>query len=223
MFNKLFKIVIIAVFLFTSSSFARPVDEIYGGVSDGQLIYYSHFTNKWYYQRPHHWKKSILEVTRYVSDGSGSYTEYVSPQGQVYTPAGSNYEFLYKGRLITYHIFDAKFFEIVYHKRNKAFVEIPLETKEIKHILGNPKVILISAFDENNEIIVRKIPLKTQWFVILNDTDKYFYRYSLDTADKDGTIKTLFFVKQPADIKFSHYIEDRDEFPAYKIKVRNGF
>ncbi len=223
MFNKLLKTVFISVFLFTSSAFARPIDEVYGGVSDGQLIYYSFFTNKWYYQRPNHWKKSILEVTRYVSEGSGSYSEYVSPRGQIYTPAGSNYEFLYRGRLITYHIFDDKFFEIVYNKRNKAFIEIPMENKEIKRIMGNPKIILVSNFDQNNEITVRKLPLKTQWFLILNDTDKYFYRYSLDTPDKDGTIKTLFYAKRPSDIEFSHYIVDRDEFPAYKIKVRNGF
>ncbi len=223
MFKNIFKIIFIFLFLCTSVAIARPVDEVYGGVSDGQLIYYSFFTNKWYYQRPHHWKRDILEVTRYVSEGTGSYSEYVSPKGQVYTPAGSNYEFLYHGRLITYHIFDDKFFEIIYHKKNKAFIEIPMNNKEIKHILGNPKLILISDFDENNEITVRKLPLKTQWFMILNDTDKYFYRYSLNTADKDGTIKTLFYAKRKSDIEYSHYVTDRDEFPVYKIKIRNGF
>ena len=98
-----------------------------------------------------------------------------------------------------------------------------MNNKEIKHILGNPKLILISDFDENNEITVRKLPLKTQWFMILNDTDKYFYRYSLNTADKDGTIKTLFYAKRKSDIEYSHYVTDRDEFPVYKIKIRNGF
>ena len=78
---------------------AKVLDEVYSGVSDGQMIYYSFCSDKWYYQRPDQKKKCILEVTRRVSEGSGSYSEYVSPMYDVYTPAGSNYEFLYKGRL----------------------------------------------------------------------------------------------------------------------------
>ena len=217
---------IIITFLFViftvSSVQAKPRNEVYGGVSDGQTIYYSFKSDKWYYQKPKHKEKHLLQVTRHVN-GLGEYSEYVSPTSIVYSPAGSNYEFLYKGRLIAYHYFDCKFFEIIYHKQNKAFIEIPVSDSEIKKLFGNPKIIHISEFDDKNTITVRKLPLKRQWYLILNDTDKYFYRYMLDTSEKDRTIKTLFSVKKPTTLIFSHYVVDRDEFPAYQIRIRNGF
>lgn len=204
------------------SAYAKVLDEVYSGVSDGQMIYYSFCSDKWYYQRPNQKKKCILEVTRRVSEGSGSYSEYVSPMYDVYTPAGSNYEFLYKGRLITYHIFDLKFYEIVYNHRNKQFIEVPLEEGFIKEIFKRPKIIYISQFNENNELTVRKRPFKKQRYLLLNDTDKYFYRYTLETPNKSNVIKNLFFVKKRSDIDFAHFMENVDEFPMYKIHVRNG-
>lgn len=201
---------------------AKIADEVYSGVSDGQMIYYSYCSNKWYYQRPKQRNKCILEVTRRVSEGSGSYSEYVSPIGDVYTPAGSNYEFLYKGKLITYHIFDVKFYQITYHHRNKQFIEVPLEEDLIKEIFNHPKIVYISQFDENNEITLRKRPLKKQRYLLLNDTDNYFYRYALETSNKNKVIKTLFFVRRPENIDFAHFQADDEEFPIYKIHIKNG-
>lgn len=212
---------LISVFAITPTM-AKVADEVYAGVSDGQMIYYSYCSDKWYYQRPNQKKKCILEVTRRVSEGSGSYSEYVSPMGEVYTPAGSNYEFLYKGKLITYHIFDVKFYQIVYNNRNKQFIETPLEEDLIKEIFRHPKLIYISQFNENNETTLRKRPLKKQRYLLLNDTDKYFYRYSLETSNKDNVIKTLFFIRKRSDIDFAHFQEDDEEFPMYKIHIKNG-
>lgn len=223
--NKLFGILVAVVIGFygTQPAFAaKPVTEIYGGVSDGQLIFYSFKTNKWYYQKPKQRPKKILEVVRReVSEDE--YSDYVSPKGHVYSPAGSNYEFLYRGRLITYHYYDDKFFEIIYYKPNKDFIEIPLEEKEIKKITGKPKIIHISDFNDEHKIVVRKLPLKRQTYLLLNDTDKYFYRYFLSTSQKDSNIKTLFYVKKPSTIMFSHYVQGREEFPPYEIKIKNGF
>ena len=222
MFNlKKILILFFILVLFAPLVHAKPKNEIYGGVSEGQMIFYSYKSKKWFYQRPRQKAKLVLEVTRQVF-GKDKYSEYVSPNFVVYTPAGSNYEFLYKGRLITYHYYDCKFFEIIYNKNNKAFIEIPLEEKEIKKLFGNPKIIHISDFDKNNTIVVKKRPLKRQWYLILNDTDKYFYRYMIDTAEKDKTVKTLFSTKKPTTLIYSHYVMDRDEFPPYQIRIKNG-
>lgn len=219
----MYKYIITIFFIFFAlPTFAKPIDEVYGGVSDGQLIFYSFKSKKWYYQRPNHKASKILEVTRRLTPSVEKYSEYVSPMGQIYAPAGSNYEFLYDGRLITYHIYDLKFYEIIYNKKNKAFIEIPLREKEIKKIMGNPKIIRISDFDKDNKITVSKLPLKNQWYLILNDTNKYFYRYLVGTDEKDDTIVTLFRVKKPTTIMYAHYIEDIDEFPPYKIRIKNG-
>lgn len=210
------------LFFCTQAYAAKPINELYGGVSDGQTIFYSYFTNKWYYQSPKYFKNRLLEVTRQVISDD-EYSSYVSTNGQVYAPAGSNYEFLYKGRLITYHNYDVKFYEIVYNKSNKAFIEVPLDEKEIRKIFGKPKLIHISDFDEENRIVVHKLPLKKQWFLLINDTDKYFYRYFITTNEKDTNIKTLFSVKKPTTVIYSHYIQDRDEFLPYIIRIKNGF
>ncbi|RAI11935.1 MAG: hypothetical protein DKM23_04100 [Candidatus Melainabacteria bacterium] len=221
-FKRLLALFTILTLMAFMQANAKVLDEVYSGVSDGQMIYYSFCSDKWYYQRPDQKKKCILEVTRRVSEGSGSYSEYVSPMYDVYTPAGSNYEFLYKGRLITYHIFDVKFYEIVYNHRNKQFIEVPLEENFIKEIFKHPKIIYISQFNDNHELTVRKRPFKKQRYLLLNDTDKYFYRYTLETPNKSNVIKNLFFVKKRSDIDFAHFMEDVEEFPMYKIHIKNG-
>ena len=215
--------IIFLVLTFSLPCFSKPLDEVYGKVSDGQMIFYSYRTNKWYYQRPKQRPKNILEVVRYETDTPEAYSEYVSNLGKVYAPAGSDYEFLYKGRLITYHIYDEKFYEIVYNRENKSFIEIPISDEEIKRFMGNPKLIHISEFDKDNKIVVTKLPLKRQYYLILNDTDKYLYRYTVNVLTKDRTIRTLFNVKYPATVLYYHYVEDRDAFPTYEIKIRNGF
>ena len=221
-FKRLLALFTILTLMAFMQANAKVLDEVYSGVSDGQMIYYSFCSDKWYYQRPDQKKKCILEVTRRVSEGSGSYSEYVSPMYDVYTPAGSNYEFLYKGRLITYHIFDVKFYEIVYNHRNKQFIEVPLEENFIKEIFKHPKIIYISQFNDNHELTVRKRPFKKQRYLLLNDTDKYFYRYTLETPNKSNVIKILFFAKKRSDIDFAHFMEDVEEFPMYKIHIKNG-
>lgn len=206
------------IFIFTSSiALARPVSEVYGGVGEGQTIFYSFKTNKWYYEKPKHKEKKILPISRQI-DVEG-YSEYTSEDGKIYCPDGSNYEFLYKGRLITYHINELKFFEIIYNKQNKSFLEQPLDEKEIKKIMGHPKIIYISDFNVENKLTIAKIPFKNQSYLILNDTDKYFYDYSINAPQKDRTIKTLFKVKKPCVLKFEHSVSDKTEFPPYQIKI----
>lgn len=200
---------------------ARPIDEVYGGVSEGQTIFYSFMSGKWSYQKPKHFQKKVLDVTRYVVSDE-KYSEYLSLKGQVYSPAGSNYEFLYKGRLITYHFYDAKFYEIIYNKQNKAFIEVPLNNMDIRKIMGFPKVIYISKFDSEKKFLVHKKPFIRQWYLIINDTDRYFYKYSISTAEKDVNIRTYFSVKKPATVMYSHYVPDRDEFPPYVIQIKNS-
>ncbi len=221
--QSMYKYITLIVILFfcIGNIHAKPIDEVYGGVSEGQTIFYSFVSGKWSYQKPKHFQKKVLDVTRYVVSDE-KYSEYVSQKGQVYSPAGSNYEFLYKGRLIAYHFYDAKFYEIIYNKQNKAFIEIPLSDTDVKKIMGYPKLIRISQFDSEKKIIVHKKPFIRQWYLIVNDTDKYFYRYFLSTPQKDVNVRTYFAVKKPTTIMFSHYIPDKDEFPPYMIRIKNS-
>ena len=39
---------------------------------------------------------------------------------------------------------------------------------------------------------------------------------------KSNVIKNLFFAKKRSDIDFAHFMEDVEEFPMYKIHIKNG-
>ena len=219
MYNYIKYLSIFIVFICCISTVqAKPIKDVYGGVNDGQTIYYSFKSNKWSYIKPKHNKNKILVVTKGL-DVEG-YSEYVSEYEQVYYPAGSNYEFLHKGRLITYHINELKFFEIVYNKQNKAFLEVPLEEKELKKIMGNPKIIYISDFNSDYKLSLLKFPFKLQKYLILNDTDRYFYNYNINAPHKDSTIKTLFEVKNSCVLYFAPSESEMQDFPTYKLNIK---
>ena len=43
-----------------------------------------------------------------------------------------------------------------------------------------------------------------------------------ECTNKSNVIKNLFFAKKRSDIDFAHFMEDVEEFPMYKIHIKNG-
>ena len=215
---------LIAIFLLQNICFAKLADEIFSGISQEQQIYYSVCSNKWFYQEPKQRNKCKIPVIRDVFESDDiEYSNFVDENGDtLFAPSGSTYEFIYNGHLITYHENDIKFFEIIFSKKNRKFIEIPVKESVIKNILGNPKIIYISDFNDKNEVTIRKNPFKRKNYLILNDTDKYFYGYDLQTANKNSILKTLFFIKKSGNVEFSHYLGDEIRYPIYKINFKFG-
>ena len=199
----------------------RVEDSFYAGISEGQTVFYSYCSDKWFYVRPNQRKKCIGEFTRYLSDTQENYTIFKDSHKNIIIPSESNYDFIYKGKMITYHFYELKFYQIIYSKDLKRFVEIPL-SKDLKNqIFKDINIIYISDFNKNREITLYKMPIVKKTYLLLNDTDKYVSKYSLKNANTDKFIKTLFIVKYPAKIDFSYYIKNKWEFPTYKIIIKN--
>lgn len=199
----------------------RVEDSFYAGISEGQTVFYSYCSDKWFYVRPNQRKKCIGEFTRYLSDTQENYTIFKDSHKNIIIPSESNYDFIYKGKMITYHYYELKFYQIIYSKQLKQFIEIPLSSNLKNEIFRGIKIIYISDFNKNREITLRKMPLIKKTYLLLNDTDNYFYKYSLKYENIDKFVKTMFIVKYPDIIEFSHDIEDQKEFPKYKIIIKN--
>ncbi len=155
-----------------------------------------------------------IVLTKKRSSGTGSYSEYYCSNGRKAFQLGSNYEFIKEGMLIASHNADLKFYEVVY--KNKKFKEKELDISQIQALFPDAEIIRISDF-KNGVIKVKKPFFKKQLFLLWNDTDKNFHKYSYENI-ADSDIKGLFEAKHAGTYKFSHFGDD-----VYKIKVRNGF
>lgn len=217
----LFVFLYLIIFNLPMYSEPRVEDSFYAGISEGQTVFYSYCSDKWSYVRPNQRKKCIGEFTRYLSDTKENYTLFKEPNKYGIIPSNSNYEFIYKDKMITYHFYELKFYQIVYSKDLKRFIEIPLISELKNQIFKDINIIYISDFNTNRVITLHKMPLTKKTYLLLNDTDKYFYKYSLKNANTDKFIKTMFIVKYPEEIDFSYHIEGKREFPTYRIIIKN--
>ena len=155
-----------------------------------------------------------ISLSKRTSTGTGSYSIYSYNNNEVML--GSNYEFLFNGRLISCHNADLKIFEVVYN--GKIFVEKELTQGQIKEIFPDAEILLISHFVDK-KITVRKPAFEKKDFLLLNDTDEYFHKYSFHPQSvKYSPVAGLFKASSIGKITFSHFGQDK-----YTIYVKNNF
>ena len=155
-----------------------------------------------------------IALSKKTSTGTGNYSIYSYNNNEVML--GSDYEFLFNGRLISCHNADLKFFELVYN--GKIFEEKELTEGQVKEIFPDAEILLISHFVDN-KTTVRKQAFEKKDFLLLNDTDKYFYKYSFRPQSvKYSPVAGLFKASSIGKITFSHFGQDK-----YTIYVKNNF
>ncbi len=155
-----------------------------------------------------------ISLSKRTSTGTGNYSIYSYNNNEVML--GSNYEFLFNGRLISCHNADLKIFEVVYN--GKIFVEKELTEGQIKEIFPDAEILLISHFVDK-KITVRKPAFEKKDFLLLNDTDEYFHKYSFHPQSvKYSPVAGLFKASSIGKITFSHFGQDK-----YTIYVKNNF
>lgn len=155
-----------------------------------------------------------ISLSKRTSVGTGNYSIYSYNNDEVML--GSNYEFLFNGRLIACHNADLKIFEVVYN--GKIFVEKELTQGQIKDIFPDAEILLISHFVDK-KITVRKPAFEKKDFLLLNDTDEYFHKYSFHPQSvKYSPVAGLFKASSIGKITFSHFGQDK-----YTIYVKNNF
>ena len=155
-----------------------------------------------------------IVLTKSVSAGTGNYSIYSYNNSE--TMLASNYEFLFNGRLIACHNADLKIYEVIYN--GKDFEEKELTEGQIKEIFPEAEILLISHFVDN-KTTVRKPAFEKKDFLLLNDTNKNFHKYSFHPQSvKYSPVAGLFKASSIGKITFSHFGDDK-----YTIYVKNNF
>lgn len=202
-------ILIMGILLLACPAFAGKMTPV---LSSTQVVY-SPVANVW---STGSMVEDRIVLSKKTSPGTGNYSIYSYSNGDEAFMLGSDYEFIFEGRLIACHNADLKIFEVVYNGKN--FEEKELTQGQIKQIFPNAEIILISHFIDN-KITVRKSPFKKRDFLLLNDTDKNFHKYSFHPQSvKFSPVAGLFRASAIGKITFSHFGEDK-----YIIYVKNVY
>ena len=120
-------------------------------------------------------KKEQDYLIKFISDGSGNYSEFYNSDGTFAFSTDCQYEFLHKGDLIGYSNQDLKFYDFTYAegKLNKR----ELTEDEVAELFPDFKIVKISEFSPNTNSLKLKKEGHDFKIIILNYTDKNFYHY----------------------------------------------
>lgn len=166
-------------------------------------------------------RRDSFYFIKFISDGSGNYSEFFVSDGQYAFSTGTQYEFIYKGDLIGYSNHDLKFYS--FFQTGRGIERRELSKEEVQELFPDYKIIKISEFSQHtNSLKIKKnvAPLK---LILLNDTDKYFYHYSFSSGNskfEKYPLTGFLNIKKKGMIQFSHFGDNTKENPWFIILVR---
>lgn len=117
-----------------------------------------------------------IVLTKKISVGSGSYSEFLYGNNELAFSFGTGFEFLYHDRLIAFDRYALKFYLVRYDAENKTFYKKDLPYSMLEEIFHDVKIVKVSEF-KDNELHVKKIPFRPMKLLLINDTPEYFYKY----------------------------------------------
>lgn len=215
---------VLLISLFGGVVSAFEMDEIY----TSEQVAYNPETGKWSRvitkKIPAWLKQEDLEetevdpsiiLTKRTSTGTGSYSLYFYDKKNLAIALRSNYEFVQDGRLIAVDNANLKYYEIVY--AGGKFKEVPLTDSQLKEIFDDAQIVKISEF-KNDKYTTTKRFFSIKRLLLVNDTDKSFYKFSykppkVQQTDVKGYITSPKYEK----IIFSHY---GDKDGALEINIK---
>lgn len=203
-------IIILGILLMCSPVFAGDMEPVLNNTK----LFYSPKSNLFSIGKSN---DGDISISKKTSTGTGNYSIYSFSDNNEPTMLGSDYEFVFNGRLITCHNAELKIYELVYNGKN--FEEKQLTDAQIQEIFPNAEIIKISQFNQDKKLIVKKHFLKKKDFLLLNDTKEYFHKYSFHPQSvKISPVGGLFKASSIGKITFSHFGQDK-----YTIYVKNDF
>lgn len=164
-------------------------------------------------------KKTKDYYIKKVSAGTSNFSEFYSPEGEFLFSTGCQYEFIYNGSLIGYSNSDLKFYEFTI--KDNLLEQRELTEDEVQNLFKNFKIIKISDFSKSTNSL--KINKGKGKFILLNDTDRYFYHYSFTSDNAKFAIyplKGFLDISKKGMIQFSHFGDNTKENPWFILLVR---
>lgn len=207
-------ILILALILASNTAFAYNYSNIVkNSINVNQKVNYNPESSKW--QR--NVNPDNINFEKHITVGTGSYSEYLNDNR--YYDTNTTYEFLNDGKLIGHNMHTLKFFELGFDQK---ITHRELSSDELKALFPDVEIVYVSKF-KNNKIVLKKPRKVTRTYLLVNDTSKYFYKYSFENSNqKPELIKGIFEVKEPETLIYSHFGSRDDLFPILKIKVKNS-
>lgn len=206
----------LTIFLLLVISLSVSAADIrYKNINDGENISFSE-SKGWMLTN-----KKGEYFTKRISSGTGSYSEFYSPQGEFLFSTGCQYEFIHKGSLIGYSNHDLKFYEFMLE--NGILNQRELTEDEVSELFADFKIIRISDFTTSTNSLRLKKHKKHLKILLLNDTDRYFYHYGFTSNNaKFETYPTrgMLDITKKGLIQFSHFGDNTKENPWFILLVR---
>ena len=158
---------------------------------------------------------------KFISAGTGNYSEFYKSNGEFAFTTGCQYEFIYKGDLIGYANQDLKFYDFIFV--NGEFIQRELTPDEVQVLFPDYTIVKISEFSPNTNSLKIKKKGRNFKVILLNDTDKSFYHYSFTSGNakfEHYPLTGFINIKKKGMFHFSHFGENTAEFPWYVLLVR---
>ena len=166
-------------------------------------------------------KKEQDYFIKFISDGSGNYSEFYNSDGSFAFTTDCQYEFLYKGRLIGYSNQDLKFYEFI-NSEGKVYKK-ELEEEFVSELFPDFKIIKISEFSTSTNSLKLKKEKHNLKVIILNDTDKEFYHYSFSSNNgrfEAYPLTGFINIAKKGMFQFSHLGDNTEITPWFILLVR---
>lgn len=211
---KKFYVLILSMILFCGAVSAEKIQ--YKNINDGERITFSDL-GQWKFAD----KKTDNYFVKKISDGTGAYSEFYTPQNEFVFSTGCQYEFLYNGSLIGYSNFDLKFYEFVLN--NELLEQRELSENEVKELFKNFDIIRVSDFTTSTNSLRIKKTKRHYKIILLNDTDRYFYHYGFTSNNakfETYPVKGFLDITKKGMIQFSHFGDNTKENPWFILLVR---
>ena len=111
-----------------------------------------------------------------------------------------------KGKLVVIDNNQLKYSKIIFNGEN--FEQIPLTDEEINEIFPNAEIFKTSWIDSDNKMWLHKPLFKKRNLILVNDTDKSFYKLSTKSKNvQDPEIRGLITINKYGIIRFKHFGE----------------
>lgn len=154
--------------------------------------------------------------TKHYTIGSGGFSEY--ELNNVRYDTHSTVEYIVDKKLLGYNPHTLKFSYITFD--GQKFNNEYLSDSELQKYFPNTKFIKISEF-KNNQIVIRKRPFISEEYLLINDTNQDFYKYSLTNGkDKKQIFKCFIKVIFPTTYKYSFFGQKQSDRPVLTIKFK---